>query len=740
MRGIVINSLRTRLILLIATAVIPALAFILYMSYDQRKQREAEIYHDALSTARLAAHNLEQIFSGSRQILTAFAAMPAVQAHNATACNSYAVTFHKSFPRYANISAAKSDGAVFCSPIPFAKKVNVAERTYFQEAIGKKIFFVDSYLISKMHSKQVLPVAMPALDQNGQVKAVVFAGIELAWLIGEMKRVSIHPEYDAVLTVLDRNLTIIYRNKDSQASVGRNVGDTPLEKIIGKKREGNATARGFDGVDRIWAFVSVAGLNDSIFVRYGISSAAAFSEINRLLVSNLVALMAITFLSILVAWFGSDIFVLRRMKLLQKATDELKSGNLKARVNVGGGSDEISRLGANVNEMAEALEHKNQMVRISERKYTRLFEESKDMVSVATPEGRYLDMNPAGVELFGYSSREEILQIDIARDLYADPGEREAYVREMNEKGFVKDYPLRLKTKDGRILNILATGIAVRDKRGEIIEYHAINRDMTEYKRLEEERVKLESQNWQLQKAESLGRMAGAIAHTFNNQLQTVMMCLEMAMNDSGRNERQAEKLTTAMQASRKAAEVSALMLTYTGHTHDKEELLDISEVCRQYLPMIQAGILESVIFETELPAAGPIIRASTNQIQHILINLVTNACESLKNGRGSVRLRVREVPVAEIPREDRFPVASQTQHKDYVLIEVSDTGCGIEIRDVERLFDPFYSTKFAGRGMGLAVVLGIVRAHGGIIAVESTPGTGSTFCVYLPIFKEVAI
>ena len=261
--------------------------------------------------------------------------------------------------------------------------------------------------------------------------------------------------------------------------------------------------------------------------------------------------------------------------------------------------------------------------------------------------------------------------------------------------------------------------------------------DITERKQLEAQQKKLEFQNRQLQKSESLGRMAGAIAHHFNNQLQVVMMNLQLAMQTLPRNAEPVEKLTEAMHSARKAAEVSTLMLTYLGQTAAKHEPLDLCETCQRHMPMLRTVMPQSVTLKTDLASPGPVINANANQIQQILTNLLTNAWESMSETRGGVRLTVKTVAAMDIPTVNRFPIDCQVQDQAYACLEVADAGCGIASKDIEKVFDPFFSTKFTGRGLGLSVVLGIVRAHGGVVTVESQLGQASIFRVFLPLSSE---
>lgn len=262
-------------------------------------------------------------------------------------------------------------------------------------------------------------------------------------------------------------------------------------------------------------------------------------------------------------------------------------------------------------------------------------------------------------------------------------------------------------------------------------------RDITERKRAEEEKGKFEAVNRQFQKTESLSRMAGAIAHHFNNQLGAVIGNLEMVIEDMSLETNNFEMLTDAMQSAQKAVEVSKLMLTYLGQTTGIRAPLDLSDICRQSLPLLQAAIPKNVTFKVDLPSPGPIINSNANQIQQVLANLVTNAWEATDNNQGIVDLTVKIVSPVDILAIHRFPVDWKSQDIAYACMEVTDTGCGIAEEDIEKLFDPFFSSKFTGRGLGLSVVLGIAKIHDGAVTVESKMDQGSTFQVFLPMSAE---
>ena len=409
--------------------------------------------------------------------------------------------------------------------------------------------------------------------------------------------------------------------------------------------------------------------------------------------------------------------VAERTNQLSAANDNLRHAN-----------EELARKIAEHRQAEEALQR-------SEERYRSILNASPDDITITDLQCRILMVSPAAVTMFGFSRAEEgygRLLTDFI--IPEDRARAAAHIALKVQGGVTGPNEYHGLRRDGSTFAIEANSEFIRDAGGAPTGMVFIVRDITGRKQAEAEREKLELQNQQLQKSESLGRMAGAIAHHFNNQLHAVMMSLEQALDALPPAARQTGSLAIAMQSARKAAEVSGLMLTYLGKSVASPERLDLAATCQRSLSLLHAVRPRNVAVETDLPVAGPIIKVNANQLQQVLTNLATNGWEACASAGGTVRLSVTTVPASTIPALHRFPIDGRLQDTPYGCLEVTDTGCGIADQDIVKIFDPFYSSKFAGRGMGLAVVLGIIRSCGGIITVASAPGRGSSFRVYIPV------
>lgn len=368
-------------------------------------------------------------------------------------------------------------------------------------------------------------------------------------------------------------------------------------------------------------------------------------------------------------------------------------------------------------------------IRQSQQDLEMLLNTIQDLLFILDLEGNVIHCNSAVNERLGFA-REDLIGKTV---LTVHPEERHEEAKAVIAAmlaGETESCLIPVKTKSGRLIPV-----ETKVRRGwwggqEVLI--GITRDITERIRAEEERLDWERHRLLAQKRESLGTMAGAVAHRFNNLLAAVLGNLELTLEDLAPEFRIKENLTQALKAGQQAADLSRLMLTYVGQSMPQKSLIDLSREVERIMPLIEASRPGKVRLNKTFARDLPAVLADVDSIPQIVVNLAANAWESLENISGAVRLSTGVAffdesylrhAMAEVPLS---PGA-------YVYLEVSDTGSGVTEDVRSRMFDPFFSTRFPGRGLGLSTVWGLVRSFQGGITVVSEPGQGTTIRVLLP-------
>jgi PAS domain S-box-containing protein len=290
--------------------------------------------------------------------------------------------------------------------------------------------------------------------------------------------------------------------------------------------------------------------------------------------------------------------------------------------------------------------------------------------------------------------------------------------------------------RDDRVVAILGVGNKQvdysQDDVAVVMELASMLMDLVARKQAEESQHQLELQLLHAQKLESLGVLAGGIAHDFNNILAGIRGYADLVLTELPPGTPAYQRVEEICTATRRAADLTRQILTYAGKGHFHPEPLDLSQVVEDMRRMLEVAVSKKATLSFNLAADLPATQADVSQIRQVLMNLVANAAEALGESPGLV-----SITTCALRLENDLPVASMFGNRlpqgEYVVMEVADTGVGMDEATQRKVFDPFYSTKFAGRGLGLATVQGIVRTHQGAVLVSSRLGEGSTFRVLLP-------
>ena len=296
---------------------------------------------------------------------------------------------------------------------------------------------------------------------------------------------------------------------------------------------------------------------------------------------------------------------------------------------------------------------------------------------------------------------------------------------------FSLDY--RLRTASGEMVWIHDLVQVVRDPNGVAQRLRGLMLDNTQRRHAQKDRERMKEKLLQVQKLEGLGVLAGGIAHDFNNLLTGILGNASLIQMELSSDHELRSRIDSVVSAANRAADLTRQLLAYSGKGHFVVTTIHLSDHIREIVELLKASVPKKVVLELDLDDEIPSVDADSAQLQQVIMNLVINGAEAVTKRSGKVSVSTGEV---KFERETIPPLVGghSLDPGNYVFLRVEDNGCGIEEKDLTHIFDPFFSTKPAGRGLGMAAVLGIVQGHNGGIAIESTVGKGSIFRVYFPV------
>ena len=366
-------------------------------------------------------------------------------------------------------------------------------------------------------------------------------------------------------------------------------------------------------------------------------------------------------------------------------------------------------------------------LRESERRYRNFFMEDITGDFVATPEGELLDCNPAFVRILGLKSAEEAKKLNMT-NLFFSPEASDDLLKLLYKEKKVLNHEVEMRRVDGKPVEVIENVIGKFDSKGNLIEIQGYLIDITE-------RKKLEQQLLQAQKMEAVGRLAGGVAHDFNNQLSVIMGYSEMALDEAAKSGNiRHDYLQEIFKAAQHSADLTRQLLAFARKQIIAPKVLDLNDTITDILKMLQRLIGEDIELIWKPGADLFKVKIDPSQIDQILANLLVNARDAI-SGVGRIVIRTKNVVFDEAYCADHLGFIPG----EFVLLEVSDNGCGMDKETLANIFEPFFSTKEHGKGtgLGLATVYGIVKQNEGFINVYSEPGEGTTFRIYMRRFAE---
>ncbi|NPV00599.1 MAG: response regulator [Brevinematales bacterium] len=359
--------------------------------------------------------------------------------------------------------------------------------------------------------------------------------------------------------------------------------------------------------------------------------------------------------------------------------------------------------------------------------------------------GKTLIENAEAVRLFGREMLPDIKEDTVNRrgiayksstgELYP-PEEMPVILGLKGISGHIDD--MIIKHPDGSSILIEVFGSPIYNNEGKVIASLSIFFDTTERKNAENERINLERQILHAQKLESLGILAGGIAHDFNNLLTAVLGNASLALMDLPSLSPARYNIEEIEKASMRAADLAKQMLAYSGKGRFIIQDIYINDLLNEMSHLVSVSVPKNIELLYHLSGKIPLIQGDATQIRQIILNLITNAADAIGETHGSISvssgsIRADSALLNYDNPAHRPGLDPDLTEKEYVYFEVADTGVGMDQATIDKIFDPFFSTKFTGRGLGLAAILGIVRGHQGAIKINSKPGVGTNFRVLFP-------
>lgn len=337
--------------------------------------------------------------------------------------------------------------------------------------------------------------------------------------------------------------------------------------------------------------------------------------------------------------------------------------------------------------------------------------------------GSYLEANPAMVSIFGFDSVEEFLKIPAA-ELYLNPEEREVFIDEVLAQGYVKDREIAMKKKDGSTIIVSCTTTANYNEQGGIRWLDGVMEDVTVQKNLED-RLR------QSQKMEAIGTLAGGVAHDFNNILTSLMGYADLIKNTTDENDARFRYVSNILTSAEKAASLIKGLLAFSRKQVISPTPVDLNRIIRNVEALLRRIVGDDVEVVIELAPEQLIVFADNNQMEQVLMNLTSNARDAMPHG-GTLTISTQRVAVPP----EQLPGSVVSPSGTVAVMTVSDSGEGMGQATLQKIFEPFFTTKEIGRGtgLGLSMIYGTVRQHGGEIKVASEIGKGSSFSIYLPL------
>lgn len=370
----------------------------------------------------------------------------------------------------------------------------------------------------------------------------------------------------------------------------------------------------------------------------------------------------------------------------------------------------------------------------SEERFRTLYEKAPLSYQSLDKEGNFIEVNKTWLQVMGYT-RNEVIGKNFSEFLHPDWRDhfKENFPK-FKAVGEILGVEFEMTKKNGDYILVSFHGKIAKDKNDDFKQTHCIFRDITQEKQLLKDKEALESQLRQAQKMEAIGNLAGGIAHDFNNMLFPLLGYAEMLKEDLPKDHPLQDNVNEILQASLRARNLVKQILTFSRQNEHEYKAVELQAVITEIIPLLKSNIPDTIHIRTDIDQDCETIMADPAQMHQVIMNIITNAYHAMQDTGGDLNIILKQVQIDSKPiGVEKFALGR------YALIEISDTGTGMGQEVLDKVFDPYFTTKETGKGtgLGLSVVQGIVKACKGDIRIHSEKGKGTVVQVYLPTFES---
>jgi len=605
-------------------------------------------------------------------------------------------------------------------------------RPYIRDTLATSAPVIsDPYVSSQPHKHAVIMMTAPVFDQKGKIIAILAGSLDLMRpnILGKLSTKKIGRSGYLYLTTMDRFMVM----HPDKSRVFKQIPE-------GKNPLLDRALAGFEGTEENFTREGVAMLTSlkrlqvkRWLLAANYPQAEAYAPLNRagkiLLAGMLVIILAaLVFIRLFSHYLTSS------LQAFTRHVEEIDTKKGEARLFHAAGRDETATLASSFNAMLEKLDRQQEELRQREEIYRTVTEFTSEFIFWRGPDKKMIFVSHNCGQLTGYSEEEFLADPDLLDQLF-HPDDREhwdQHVHSVDEADKPLALEFRIITRTGEVRWVSHICSEINDESGCFLGWRGDLVDITERKLAEEEKGKLELQFQQAQKMESVGRLAGGVAHDFNNMLGVILGHTELALRQGDPDHPVQAHLREIGKAAERSANLTRQLLAFARKQTVAPKELDLNVTLAGMLSMLQRLIGEDIHLVWQPQEDLWPVKMDPSQLDQLVANLCINARDAIDNV-GTITIETGRYVFDEVYCTNHMGF----KPGEYVRLAISDNGCGMDKETVAHIFEPFFTTKGVGKGtgLGLATVYGVVKQNNGFVNVYSEPGQGTTFTIYLPRF-----